>query len=449
MLEWLSAFGLGLLVGIIIASLVLQARKAQALAEAVSGSRAEIAGLVERLRQKEQEVQNLLNREQQALQEKRELLDEATRELSNAFKALSTEALRNNNQSFLELAGAAMGKFQAQASGDLVLRQKELENLVLPVHEMLGKYQDQIQFIEKARSADYGSLSEQLRLLLDSEQKLQKETANLVNALRTPAIRGRWGEFTLRRVVELAGMTEHCDFTEQEPLQGEDGKLRPDMIVRLPAGKTLVLDSKVPLKAYLEALDSTDESSRQARLQAHARQVRSHLQNLSSKAYWDQMATAPEFVIMFIPGDCFYSAAIEQDPALFEEGVAQRVIIATPISLIPLMLTIAHGWRQERLAGNAQKISELGKSLYHRLLTLTDYFNEVGSALGRAVQAFNQAVGSMESRVLVAARRFNELGSVSKEEKMELSSVNQLPRTLQPADMLESSERDVGEDKPR
>jgi DNA recombination protein RmuC len=445
MLGWLAGFAVGLLAGLITASFIFQAKKAQALAEAAAAARAEIAGLLERLRLKEQEAQNLLNREQQSLQEKKDLLDQATRNLGDAFKALSADALRSNNQTFLELAGTVLGKIQAQASGDLILRQKELENLVLPVNEMLGKYQDQIQSIEKARSADYGSLSQQLRLLLDSEQKIQKETANLVNALRTPSIRGRWGEITLRRVVELAGMTEYCDFTEQEPLRGEGGRLRPDMIVRLPAGKTLVLDSKVPLKAYLEALEATEDNARQSCLQAHARQIRAHLQSLSNKAYWEQMDTAPEFVIMFIPGDCFYSAAIERDPALFEEGVTRRVIIATPTSLIPLMLTIAHGWRQEKLAGNAQRISVLGKSLYERLLTLTDHFNEIGLALGRAVQAYNQAVGSMEHRVLVAARRFSELGTPGGEEALELTPIDQIPRTLQPSDMRDSTERNGGD----
>jgi DNA recombination protein RmuC len=390
--------------------------------------RNDLLNQISQLRSSNRELETLLEAERQSMREKLGLLQEATDKLSTAFKALSAEALKENNQSFLELAKATLETFQVEAKGDLEQRQKAVENLVAPIKETLTRYEDQIKAIEKVRGEHFGSLSEQVRQLLDSEQRLQKETANLVNALRTPSVRGRWGEFTLRRVVELAGMTAYCDFFEQESFKAEGGLLRPDLIVRLPGGRTIVVDSKAPLQAYLEALDASDEDTRRLRLQTHARQIRSHLQSLSSKSYWEQLELTPEFVVMFIPGEPFYTAAVEQDPKIFEEGVLQKVILATPVSLIPLMLTIAYGWKQERLSENAQKISELGKSLFDRLCTLGGHFNELGSSLGKSVDAYNRAVGSLENRVLVAARRFKELGVSAQEEAPELSPIDMEPR---------------------
>jgi DNA recombination protein RmuC len=385
---------------------------------------------ISELRSNNKESETLLEVERQSLQEKLELLQEATDSLSNAFKALSAEALKENNQAFLELAKATLRTFQVEAKGDLEARKKAVETLVAPIKETLIRYEEQIKSLEKVRGEHYGSLSEQVHQLLDSEQRLQRETANLVNALRTPSVRGRWGEFTLRRVVELAGMVEYCDFYEQESLNSEAGKLRPDLIVRLPGGRTIVVDSKAPLQAYLEALDAADEDTRRLRLQAHARQIRVHLQSLASKSYWEQMELAPDFVVMFIPGEPFYTAAVEQDPKIFEDGILQKVILATPVSLIPLMLTIAYGWKQERLQENAQKISELGKSLYDRLCTLAGHFNELGTSLGRSVEAYNKAVGSLENRVLVAARRFRDWGVSTQGELTESSPLEVEPRKL-------------------
>ncbi len=392
------------------------------------------------LRSRNKELETLLEEQRKASQERFLLLQEETQQardkLSDAFKALSADALKSNNQAFLDLARTTLERFQFEARGDLEQRQRAVERLVAPIRETLEKYDQQIQAIEKSRSEAYGSLHQQVQSLLVSQQKLQAETGNLVKALRTPQVRGRWGELTLRRVVELAGMTEHCDFDEQTSVTGESGKLRPDMIVYLPAGKTIVVDSKVPLQAYLDALEAPDDESRQGHLKSHARQMRAHLQNLSSKAYWDQFQSSPEFVVLFIPGESFYGAAVEEDPQLFEEGVNLRVILATPATLIAVLRAVAYGWRQEKIAEGAQAISDLGKSLYDRLTSLTRHFEELGRNLDRSVDAYNRALGSLESRVLVAARRFKELGATAQDEISELSPIERRPREIQSPELI-------------
>jgi DNA recombination protein RmuC len=388
------------------------------------------------LKSRNKELETHLKEERKATQEKLSLLQEATDSLQNTFKALSADALKSNNQSFLDLAQATLEKFQSQARGDLEHRQREVENLVSPIRQTLDKYEQQLQAIEKSRTEAYSGLTQQVHSLLLSQQKLQTETGNLVKALRTPQVRGRWGEMALRNVVQLAGMTEYCDFIEQPSVMTEGGRLRPDMIVKLPADKNIVIDSKVPLQAYLDSVNSDDEELRRASLQTHAKQVRQHLQNLSSKSYWDQFEPSPEFVILFIPGESFYSAALEQDPQLFEEGVNRRVILATPGTLIALLRAVAYGWRQEKIAENAQAISDLGKSLYERLVTLAKHFDDVGRNLERSVDAYNRTLGSLETRVLVSARKFKELGISGQGDILELAPIEKRAREVQSANLL-------------
>jgi DNA recombination protein RmuC len=326
--------------------------------------------------------------------------------------------------------------FQSEARSDLEQRQKAVENLVVPINETLTRYDQQIQSMERSRSQAYGSLSQQVESLLVSQQKLESETGRLVKALRMPQVRGRWGEFQLRKVVELAGMSAHCDFAEQETMSSEGGKLRPDLVVKLPGGKNIVVDSKAPLQAYLDALETDNEEQRKSLLQDHTRQIRNHLQSLSSKAYWNHLKDTPEFVILFIPGESFLSAAAERDPDLLEDGVKQRVIFATPLTLIALLRAVAYGWTQERIADNARKISDLGKELYDRVATLTQHFRVLGQSLGRSVKAYNDAVGSLEGRVLTSARKFKELGATPQHEILELEPIEQAAREIQAPELL-------------
>lgn len=375
-------------------------------------------------------LQTRLEDERKASQEKLGLLDDAQRKLADSFKALSADALRDNNQSFLQLAKENLQTIQETAKGDLEIRKSAIDALVRPLKESLDRVDGRIGELERARAGAYSELREQVKTLATSQMQLQAETGNLVKALRTPHVRGRWGEIQLRRVVELAGMLQYCDFVEQETVATEDGRIRPDLIVRLPGNRTIVVDAKVPFDAFYESISTTDEEVRGARLKDHARLVRTHIGSLSKKSYWESVQPTPEFVLLFLPGEAFYSAALENDPKLIEDGVNLGVIIATPTTLIALLKAVSYGWRQEQMATNAHEVSKLAKDLYDRLRTFTNYFADIGKGLERALDSYNRGVGSLEARVLVTARRFKERGAIAGEEIEILEPIDKTTRPL-------------------
>ncbi|MFO0708039.1 MAG: DNA recombination protein RmuC [Nitrospira sp.] len=364
--------------------------------------------------------------------EQKQLLEQSRQSLLESFQALSNEALTKNNQAFLNLARVSFETLQAKAEGELSQRQQAIDGLVKPLHESLQRYDEQMRLLEQSRQSAYGGLDQHLKLLAESHQRLQQETGNLVKALRAPTVRGQWGEITLKRVAELAGMVDHCDFVEQESVTGHEGRIRPDMIVRLPGGRQIIVDAKTVLAAYLDAHEAPDEARRIEALRRHAAQVRSRMDELSLKAYWTQFERAPEFVVLFLPGEQFLGAALDQDPRLIEEGFARGVVLATPATLIALLRAVAYGWRQEQLNAHAEEAGRLGKDLYERMAVLADHLNDVGQALGKSVSAYNRAVGSLETRILPAARRFKELGVASDKDIPVLEPAELVPRKTLP-----------------
>jgi DNA recombination protein RmuC len=359
--------------------------------------------------------------------------------LRDAFQSLAADALNSNRSAFLDLARASFEGFQKEAALQFDWRQKAIDGLVQPIADTLKKVDVKLAEAERERIDAYARLTEKV-------SALGSTTDSLSRALRTPAVRGRWGEMQLRRVVEIAGMLQRCDFDEQPPLQGDNGRLRPDLIVHLPGGKQIVVDAKSPLEAFLDAQDASDEDVRAARLQAHARQVRDHMDRLGNKAYWEALATSPEFVVMFLPGETLFSTALQHDVRLIEYGLDQRVLLASPITLIALLTTIAHSWRQEALTENFREVAALGRELYERLATFSGHLNDVRKKLDGAVQSYNQAAGSFESRVLVTARRMKDLNVTTAEELPPAETIDTVPRVLRQIGLMGLPEEATRED---
>jgi DNA recombination protein RmuC len=439
--------------------LVLRARVAGAYLRARAEGEADRARLAERLHGREQQLRELksdlekreariahlqtetadhqsrasamtaqLEQERRASEEKLAVLEDARQKLADAFKVLATEALNSNSKHFLDQARQTLAGLHEAARNELDNRQKSIGDLVKPLRDSLDKVDQQVRELERRREGAYATLGEQVRQLATSQTQLQSETSKLVSALRSPVVRGRWGEIQLRRVVEMAGMLHYCDFSEQATISTGDGRFRPDLIVRLPNQRRIVVDSKAPIEAYYQSLEAADEPARLVKLRDHARQVRNHLSKLSEKSYWEQLETTPEFVVLFLPGETFFSAALEQDPSLLEYGVDRKVILATPTTLIALLKAVAYGWKQEQIAEHALAINKLGRELHDRLRVLAGHFAEVGKKLDGAVESYNRAAGSFESRVLVSARKFKELGASSDKEIEETPLIERAAR---------------------
>jgi DNA recombination protein RmuC len=391
-------------------------------------------------------VRAALAAERTAAADRERLLTHREAELKDSFQALSAEALSRNNEAFLQLAEARLAKvtavISAKSDGDATQRQQAIEALLSPITQSLHRLDGQLRTVEKEREAAYAGLREQVGAMHRTSEQLQSETRQLVTALRAPQVRGRWGELQLERIVELAGMVEHCDFSRQVTTTNasgdDDALVRPDLVVHLAGGKHIVLDAKVPFGAYLEAVDATNPDRRTDRLAAHARHLRAHVDSLAHKSYWQRFDATPEFVVLFVPGDPFLEAALQSDPALLEYAFERNVVISTPTTLIALLRTVAYTWRQEALARNAARVHDLGRELHFRLATMGSHVAKLGKQLGGAVDAYNRTVSSLESRVLVTARRFGELGVVT-EQIDALEQVERTPRTVQAVELVASA----------
>ncbi|MGB0211971.1 DNA recombination protein RmuC [Algiphilus sp.] len=400
--------------------------------------RAEAADLRDRLHAEQTagaELRTRMAAEQQAAQEKQKLLEATREQLEERFKSLSSEALEANKKSLLQLAEQRFQRQEELAKNDLEKRRQAVEELVKPLRESLTKLESHNQKLEAARSEAYGAINQQMKALIETHlPALKGETDRLVKALRQPHTRGRWGEVQLKRVAEMAGMTEHVDFSEQESVSAEGGRLRPDMTVHLPGGRRIVVDSKAPVSAYLEAIEAADETARNGLLKQHAQQLRSHIHALGDKKYFAQFDRTPEFVVLFVPGEVFFSEALKSDPSLIEYGAERKVIVASPTTLIALLKAVSYGWRQQDLAENAEKVAKLGRELYDRIGTLAGHWQKVGKSLDSAVDAYNSAVGSLETRVLVSARKFRDL-QVGGEEQEQLQTLDHAARPLSAPEM--------------
>jgi DNA recombination protein RmuC len=414
-----------------------------------------VAWLVARRRQEKleadlEQLESQIKNQETLAEERERTLEAANASLSQAFSDLTTRSLKTNSETFLRLAEQHLNTHNEKAKQELSKREQAVENLVKPIREALDASKKQIDELEKSRSEAYGSIREQLKLMQSNQQTLQQETRNLVNALKRPEVRGRWGEITLRRLVELAGMVEHCDFQEQVHTTGEEQSIRPDLIVHMPDRRQLVVDVKTPLDAYLEAVEATEDDQRKLGLKRHAKNVRAHIRMLSGKSYWGQFDESPEFVILFIPGDQFLSAALNEEPDLIEYALSQQIILATPTSFVALLKAVAYGWRQLSLAENAREIRVLAEDLHGRLGTFVGHMNRVGRQLASSVENYNKAVGSLERSVLPGARKFVELGVHEKRPIERLETLDPVPRTMvEPGDEDEPADEDDGPQKLR
>ncbi len=444
----LIGFGAGLLLGSLLVGLWItsrlrpEARRAEAIVDELrkqlDDERAGFAAVRQQLAEAQQARVAAETRTEAAarqLSDQQALIDHTRQELIGSFQSLSSEALKHNNEAFLKLAAVSFETLQVKAEGDLAQRQQAITALVHPLQESLQRYDEQLRQLEQSRQLAYGGLDQHLKSLAESQHRLQQETGNLVKALRAPTIRGQWGELTLKRVAELAGMVDHCDFAEQQTMTGDDGRVRPDMVVQLPGGRQIIVDAKTVLSAYLDAHEAQTDAQRIEALRRHAEQVKSRMDELSLKAYWTQFDRAPEFVVLFLPGEQFLGAALDQDPRLIEEGFARGIVLATPATLIALLRAVAYGWRQEQLTAHAEEAGRLGKELYERMAVLAGHMNDVGQSLGKSVSAYNRAVGSLETRILPAARRFKELGISSDKDIPMLESTEVVPRKTLPFDL--------------
>jgi DNA recombination protein RmuC len=386
----------------------------------------------QQLRRKHDRLEDELELERRMTAERDAAMLTMSATMKDSFTSMASTALRSNNEQFLQLARENLGKFQSEADNQLEKREHAVESLVKPIREALEKSEQQVRRMEAERKEAQGAITQQLQAIAESHRLLQSETRNLVQALRRPEVRGQWGEMTLKRLAELAGMVDHCDFIEQESVDSDAGRLRPDMVIRLPDRRDIVVDAKTPLDAYLSAIESTDEDTRKTQLQRHARNVRQRIRELAGKAYWEQFKDSPDFVVLFIPGEQFLAAALEIDHKLLEDALAEHVILATPSSFVALLRAVAYGWRQEALAKNAEIIREVGQELYTRLAIFSEHMAKLGRSLDSSIDTFNKAAGSFDSRILPSARKFIELGISAKKEVTELDPIERTTRRIEP-----------------